>query len=120
MRFKLDENLPPEATALLRNSRHDVLTVWDQELRGKPDRDLADACRREHRALITLDTGFADIRTYPPEQFSGIIVLRLEKQSRAHVLAVFPRLLRLLADEPLAGKLWVVDEQAARVRGGPE
>ena len=77
MRFKTDENLPPEVPTLLRESGHDTLSVWDEQLRGKPDVDLARACQRERRALITLDTGFANIRTYPPGQFPGIIVLRL-------------------------------------------
>jgi predicted nuclease of predicted toxin-antitoxin system len=114
--FKTDENLPPELSALLRQRGHDVLTVWDQQLRGKPDHDLAEACRQEDRVLITLDVGFADIRTYPPSQFPGIIVLRLEKQSRAHVLRVFRRVLGLLANELLKGKLWIADEQTVRIR----
>ncbi|MBS0167289.1 DUF5615 family PIN-like protein [Nitrospira sp. CMX1] len=34
MRFKLDENLPPDASTLLSNSGHDALTIWDQGLQG--------------------------------------------------------------------------------------
>ncbi len=119
MRFKLDENLPPEATALLRNGGHDVLTVWDQKLRGRPDNEVAEACRRESRAFVTLDTGFADIRGYPPGEHSGLIVLRLQKQSRKDVLAVLERVEPLLMSEPLARCLWVVDEQRVRIRRAP-
>ncbi len=120
MRFKVDENLPPELSGLLRNEGHLALTVWDQGFRGRSDSDLAEVCRRERRAFLTLDVGFADIRAYPPEDFSGLIVLRLQTQSRTRVLAVFRRVLRLLATEPLEGRLWVVDEQTVRVRPGPE
>jgi predicted nuclease of predicted toxin-antitoxin system len=118
MRFKIDENLHPELAGFLRQEGHDALTVWDQGLRGRPDTDLALVCQSERRALITLDAGFADIRTYPPENFTGLVVLRLADQSRRSVLAVFPRVLDLLNREPLTGQLWIVDEQSVRVREG--
>ena len=34
MRFKVDENLHPEASAFLVEQGHDALSVWDQNLRG--------------------------------------------------------------------------------------
>ena len=118
MRFKADENLPPEVAAFLRDNGHDALTVWDQGMRGEPDERLAAVCQSERRALVTLDLGFADIRTYPPERFAGLIVLRLNHQSWRHVLAVLPRVLELVKTEPLEGRLWIVDEQSLRVREG--
>lgn len=118
MRFKTDENLHPEVAAFLRDLGHDALTVWDQDLRGESDSGIAEACKLEKRALLTLDAGFADIRTYPPRAFSGLIVLRLKWQSRKHVLDVLPRFLGLLRREPLAGQLRIVDEQRVRVRQG--
>jgi len=116
MRFKTDENLHPELAEFLRENGHDAITVWDQGLRGRPDSDLAAACQSEHRALVTLDVGFADIRAYPPGQFAGLVILRVANQSRRSVLAVFPRVLRLLESEPLAGQLWIVDDHSVRVR----
>ena len=98
----------------------EVLTVWDEGLRGSSDTDVAESCSTERRALITLDVGFANICRYPPEQFAGLIGLRLEKQIRRHVLAVFRQILRLLERELLEGRLWIVDEHAVRVTGGPE
>ena len=117
MRFKTDENLHPELAVFLRESGHDTLTVSDEELRGHPDTNLAAACQSEQRALITLDIGFADIRTYPPRQFAGLIVLRVTDQSRRSILKVFPRVLNLLESEPLSGQLWIVSERSVRVRG---
>ena len=117
MRFKTDENLHPEAADRLRSKGHDALTVWDQGLTGKPDGQVAEVCQREGRVLVTLDTGFADIRSYPPESFPGIVVLRLGQQSRKNVLEVLSRVLGLLDRELLAGRLWVVDEHNVRVRG---
>ena len=117
MRFKTDENLHPEVSEWLCDRGHDAVTVWDQDLRGISDEKIAQRCRSERRALVTLDLGFADIRAYPPEDYPGIVVLRLAQHSRNHVLACFPRLLDFLQVEPLEGTLWVVDEQSVRIRG---
>ena len=116
MRFKTDENLHPDAAALLRSAGHDALTIWDQDLRGRPDTDIAAICRAESRALVTLDLDFADIRRYPPEQYAGILVLRVGNQSKTHVLSVIQSLLPLLTTQPLQGRLWIADEQAVRIR----
>jgi hypothetical protein len=67
--------------------------------------------------MVTLDTHFANIRAYPPENYSGLIVLRLARQDKPHVLEVIRRLLTLFSSETLVGKLWIVDEKRVRVRG---
>jgi predicted nuclease of predicted toxin-antitoxin system len=117
MPFKFDENLHPDAAELFRQAGHDALTVYDQGLRGYGDDDVAEVCRQEGRALITLDLDFADVRTYPPSNYPGIIVLRIANQSRASVLRVLGRVLPLLDSEPVAGHLWIVDDYHARIRG---
>ena len=116
MRFKVDENLPVGAATLLLKAGHDVQAVLQQGLGGQPDADIANACQRERRILITLDIDFADIRTYPPEQFHGLIVLRLRQQDRAHVLDVLGRLLQILGSESIQGQLWIVEEDRIRIR----
>lgn len=116
MRFKLDENLPCELAALFRTARHDAVTVLDQGLGGARDPDLASACVREGRAIVTLDTDFSDIRAYPPGAYSGIVVFRLENQARDHILEIGSRFLQALSGASLAGQLWVVEESKIRVR----
>jgi len=120
MRRKTDENLHPEVADLLRSLGHDVKTVWDEGLRGKSDRAVIVACRREGRALVTLDLDFANILRYPPERHAGLIVLRVADQSRRHVLRVIERAVPVLAAQPLAGRLWMVDEHHVRSRPGEE
>ena len=117
MRFKLDENLPAEAADILRAAGHDAATVSEQGLGGAPDPAVSAVCRVERRALVTLDTDFADLRAYPPEVYVGLVVLRLRRQDRPHVVAVLQRLLPLFDAEPLDGRLWIVDEQRVRIRG---
>ena len=86
MTFKIDENLPADAAALLRASGFAADTVRDQKLAGACDEALADAIRREVRVLITLDLDFSKIRAYPPEAYSGIVVLRVRRQDRKSVV----------------------------------
>jgi hypothetical protein len=65
-----------------------------------------------------LDSDFADIRTYPPREFPGFVVLRLGRQDKAHVLAVLARVLRLLAEQAPEKELWIVEEDRVRIRKG--
>jgi predicted nuclease of predicted toxin-antitoxin system len=116
LRFKIDENLPAEAAGLLSTAGHDAVTVWDQKMAGQPDANLAAHCKTEGRAIVTLDLDFADIRSYPPNEFAGIIVLRLARQDKPSILAVLQRLLVILEREPLPGTLWIVDETTTRIR----
>ena len=118
MEFKVDENLHSDAAVLLRRHGHDAVTIYEQGLRGVSDEEVAGVCKRESRAIVTLDLDFADIRAYPPTDYQGIIVLRLRDQSRLSALSVVERILPTLDDEPLAGKLWIVDETQVRIREG--
>ena len=115
-RIKLDENLPEEAARFLRNAGHDAATIREQRMGGSYDPIVAKVCREEKRALLTLDTDFADIRAYPPREYPGIVVLRLRLQDKPNVLGVIQRLIPLLSAEPISGRLWIVDESRVRVR----
>jgi predicted nuclease of predicted toxin-antitoxin system len=88
MQFKIDENLPVEIVELLINAGHDAKTVNEQQLQGVRDPVLIDVCKSENRVPVTLDTDFSDIRAYPPQEFSGIIVLRVGSQAKPHVIKV--------------------------------
>src|SRR4030067_2988129 len=101
MQFKIDENLPAEILSLLVNTGYNAKTVNDQQLQGINDPALIDICNREHRVLVTLDTDFSDIRSYPPEEFSGIIVLRVRVQAKHHIIKVFRSIIPLIGREPL-------------------
>jgi hypothetical protein len=68
--------------------------------------------------MITLDLDFADIRTYPPVRYPGIVVLRPGTQNKLHLIDLFKSFIAVLDREPLPGYLWVVDESGIRFRGG--
>lgn len=116
MKFKVDENMPAEVAALLAGAGHDAVTVPDQQLGGQPDPDVAAVCRHEVRAIVSLDLHFSDIRAYPPADYAGIIVLRLARLDKHRIMSAMQRLLPMLDQEPLVGRLWIVDETTVRIR----
>ena len=117
MRFKADENLPVEVVDLLRQHGHDAMSVGDQQLSGHPDVDVAQVCRAERRALVTLDLDFSNIRAYPPEDHAGIVVLRPAFQTIDSILRLTGLALSKVDTEPLVGRLWIVTENQIRIRG---
>ncbi len=117
MQFKIDENLPIDIAELLRQTGYNALTIWDQELVGSPDQTIAEVCQRERRCLITLDKDFADIRTYPPENFAGLMILRPKQQDKPTILEMVKKLLTLLPHHPIEQHLWIVGERRIRIRG---
>jgi len=115
MKFKSDENLPDEVVALLLAAGHDAHSVLEEGIGGATDETIAVVCQREERIILTLDLDFADIRSYPPPMFPGIIVLRLRRQDKHSVMAMIPRILELLKTEEIRQKLWIVDESRTRI-----
>jgi predicted nuclease of predicted toxin-antitoxin system len=116
MKFKVDENLPIDVADLLRQAEYDATTVLEQALGGELDRQIAVVCQAEGRIIVTLDLDFADIRAYPPRDYAGLIVLRLERQDKIHILEVFKKLLKVLPTEQISNRLWIVDERRIRIR----
>ncbi len=117
MKFKIDENLPVEISGLLRSQEHDSTSVFEEQLHGSPDSILTGVCIRENRILITLDLDFADILSYPPEKMPGIVVLRIIRQDKNHILETVQRIIDLLNKETLEHRLWIVEESRIRIHG---
>ncbi|MGE3167084.1 MAG: DUF5615 family PIN-like protein [Planctomycetota bacterium] len=103
---------------MLRQAAHDALTIRDQQMVGQPDPRVALVCQSEQRVLVTLDLDFSDIRTYPPADYFGIIVLRPRSQAKPAVLSLIGQLIPLLDSEPLVGSLWIVQDTGLRIRDG--
>ena len=100
---------------------HDACTVAAQKLTAADDRHLIEICRREGRALVTLDVDFANPLVFPPADYAGIAVIRLPKgPTAADLQAGLETLVRALSVESLAGKLWIVERGRVRIHQGAE
>ena len=117
MRFKLDENLTIQIQRLLTEHGHDAGTVLDEGIGGATDSTIASVCQAEHRVLVTLDKDFADIRAYPPDEYPGIVVLRLTSNSTADLLRIGARLVETFSTSSPDGQLWTVEGSRIRIRG---
>jgi len=87
-------------------------------LEAAPDEQIAARARESGAALLTRDMDFADVRRYPPDQYFGIVVVRLPDTAVAleivHVLERF--LLEPGFLEPLSGRLAIVEVDRVRFR----
>jgi predicted nuclease of predicted toxin-antitoxin system len=86
MKIKLDENLPSRLVASLQRHGHDVETVPDEGLGGKPDEQIWQAVYAEQRFLITQDLDFSDTRRFAPGTHAGLLLVRL-REPGANALA---------------------------------
>jgi predicted nuclease of predicted toxin-antitoxin system len=117
VRIKVDENIGAVGVRFLRESGHDVATVYDQGLSGYTDDRLFEICAAETRTLITLDRDFGHVTRFPPEQAAGIVILELGGSASLQLL--HDRLNDFLAiahSRPVSGELWIVEPGRVRVR----
>lgn len=116
MKIKLDENLGTRGMELLAADGHDVCTVAIQHLTSATDEELAKKCFSEDRALVTLDLDFSNPFRFPPENSSGIAVLRGPARLTAEDLETLMRTLAIaLRNQQLSGNLWIVEKGRVRV-----
>jgi predicted nuclease of predicted toxin-antitoxin system len=116
VKFKLDENLGTRTQQLFRTAGHDIATVGGEKLAGYPDQKLYEVCRAESRCLVTLDLDCSDVRRFPPDAAAGIVVIRLPANPTLPVLeSLVSEFLAALPDDPLTGRLWIVEPDRIRV-----
>jgi predicted nuclease of predicted toxin-antitoxin system len=116
VKLKLDENLGNAARTALEAAGHDVSIVPAQGLQGALDDDLILQCKREGRALVTLDLDFANPLRFEPTDYPGIAVLRLPSEPKARVLnELLQTLVGALEREQLHGRLWIIEIGRLRI-----
>ncbi len=77
MRIKLDENVAHSAAIRLAALGHDVHTVLDEKLSGRPDETVWKAAQTEERFLVTQDLDFSDTRRFAAGLHAGVLLIRL-------------------------------------------
>lgn len=118
MKFLIDANLPRSIIELISELGHDAEFARDIGLGAAPDSAIAARAIQSGAVLLTRDLDFADIRSYPPEQYSGIVILRVPDDA---VSADIVRIARLFLSVPkfvtqLSGRLAIVEPDRVRFR----
>jgi predicted nuclease of predicted toxin-antitoxin system len=118
MRFFLDANMPRSAVSALTTIGHEVEFCRDIGMANERDEAIAAHAQQTKAILVTRDLDFADVRRYPPEQYFGIVVIRLPDDAIASDIANV--LVRFAGDSDfaanLSGRLAVVDQNRVRFR----
>lgn len=114
MKIKLDENLPARLVGILAAHGHDVDTVQDENLSGRPDADIWQAACDEKRFLITQDLDFSDARRFAPGTHAGLLLLRLREPGAQALTSAVTSIAREIASWP--GCFVVATENKLRVK----
>jgi len=113
--IKLDENLGDRGRQILREFGHEIATVAEQGLASADDDRVAKVCQAESRCLVTLDLDFSNPFVFPPEEYSGIAVIRLPRHpTPADLFAAVTTLGRALEKDSVEGSLWIVERGRIR------
>jgi predicted nuclease of predicted toxin-antitoxin system len=114
LKFKIDENLPTEFAAMLREAGFEAATVAEESLSGSADSLVLERCLAEARVLVTLDLDFANVQAHPVGTHSGIVVFRSKTQDKLTLISLLRRLVPVLKSRSPESQLWIV--QADRIR----
>ena len=105
MRFLIDECVPRQLTARLRDRDHDVLDPRESALRGASDEALLTRAIEEARVLVTRDIGLGGLALRRLEQgvSLGVVLVRLPAEMASGDAAATVDAALLLADLPNDG-----------------
>ena len=114
MKFLADENVGLEVVKSLRNSGFDIKSVIEINP-GATDAQILSMANEKNRILITGDKDFGELVYFGKLAYSGVILLRLKKDSLQNKINVLHKLLHHHLDQ-LKGTFTVVDESRVRIR----
>lgn len=119
MRFLIDANMPRSTAGVIVRCGHDAFDVRDIGLGAAGDAEIARHAVLQRLVLITRDFDFADIRSYPPANHFGLVVLQLPEHAvQSEILTLLETFLRRGEwVTALPGRLAIVG--AGRVRFRP-
>jgi predicted nuclease of predicted toxin-antitoxin system len=118
MRLLIDADLPRQCVELIRRYGHEAQDIRDIGMGKASDPEIARAAHGGGYGLVTGDFGFADVRTYPPESYFGIVVLVFPNDATANFIL---GLVQSLFERPelldrLPGRLAIVEPGRIRFR----
>jgi len=112
LRFLVDENVRKEVVGFLRLEGHDVLVLAS----GAKDEEVARVAKQAKRIILTHDQHFADILMYPPEEYAGIIRIKIHPPSAATIINALKDFLLKLSPDKLDKKLVILEKDGFRIR----
>jgi len=119
LKFFADQCVPDSVTDALRDAGHEVLRLRDHIPPDSPDPIVIAAAQDMGALLISLNGDFADIVTYPPSRYKGIIAFQIRGHPEM-LPQLVSRLEAYLSAHPemkdYAGKLFLIEVHRIRIR----
>lgn len=101
---------------MLREQGHDVKTLAELGKQDLEDKEVIELAKRGNYILVTFDQDFADIITYPPSQYSGIIVLKIPSELPRIVNITLAEFLKSPKPQEIVSKLVILEPNRFRIR----
>ncbi len=102
----------------LRSWGFSTITAQETGLTGAKNGEVLAYAQKNNCVFLSRDKDFTDIRIYPPEQFQGIIVLKIPPAHQQNVHNILQQLLAAYSLEELQAKLAIVDRKKCRIVEG--
>ena len=119
LRFLADHCISNLTVQNLKDSKHEVVRLRDVLPVESPDQVVIAKAQEIDSILLSLNGDFADIVTYPPKKYKGIIALQMRNHSEIlpHLLSRLIAYLEIHSEmKHFQGKLFVVEVDRIRTR----
>ena len=119
LRFFVDHCVPNSVIQALRGAGHEVFILKEHIPQVSDDAVVITKAQELDAILVSLNGDFADIATYPPSQYNGIIALQVRNHPEA-IITLVQRLINYLSVYPemssYKGQLFLVEAHRIRIR----
>jgi predicted nuclease of predicted toxin-antitoxin system len=116
MRFLLDGGVPRSIQDFLVGEGLETLRLAQTKLFAAADKEVFSFAQREGYILITRDKGFGDIRSYPPGNHHGIILIRDPNLDARKITKIFEEAWAVIPHEELQGSIVIITQRGVRIR----
>jgi len=119
LRFLADHCISNSTVQTLQEAKHEVVRLRDVLPVDSPDALVITKAQEIHAILMSLNGDFADIVTYPPHNYKGIVALQMRNHPEVlpHLMNRLTGYLKLQpAMEHYRGKLLIVEADRIRIR----
>ena len=119
LRFLADHCISNSIVRALRDTAHEVLRLRDVLPVESPDATVIAKAQEIDAILLSMNGDFADIVTYPPKNYKGIVALQMRNHAEIldHLMLRLTAYLRAQSEmEHYRGKLFVIEVNRIRIR----
>jgi len=120
LRFFADQCVSGSIIRALHEEGHEILRLKDSISVDSPDPVVIAKAHELDAILLSLNGDFADIVSYPPADYKGIIALQVRNHPEA-IPQLISRLIGFISSHPdrqyFVGKLLLIEPHRIRIRG---